>query len=112
MCKGTNLTASINFNKVHFLDKVEYFSKNNIVPGGTKNNLQFYEPNIKFDKNIKNYQKLMLADAQTSGGLLISTSKNNSNSLIDSLNKNSNYKTFQIGEFISNKNFNISVTNG
>ena len=42
----------------------------------------------------------MLADAQTSGGLLISTSQKNSKILLDYLNLNSIYKSKVIGRFV------------
>ena len=37
--------------------------------------------NISFNNNLKDYQKLMLADAQTSGGLLISCPANRAKEL-------------------------------
>ena len=111
MCSNTNLTASINFNNISFINKVNDFALKNIVPGGTKNNLKFYQSNVHFDKGINKHQKLMLADAQTSGGLLISINKNDSNILIDYLNNNSYYKTQIIGNFSVKKNINIIVNN-
>ena len=53
----------------------------------------------------------MLADAQTSGGLLISTPKDSSNILINHLNRISDYKTEIIGNFTSKQNVNIIVNN-
>ena len=111
MCSNTNLTASINFNNISFMNKVSDFASKHIIPGGTKNNLKFYQSNIHFDKGINKYQKLMLTDAQTSGGLLISVNKNDSNILIDYLNNNSYYKTQIIGFFSTKKNINIIVNN-
>jgi len=42
------------------------------VPGGSKNNLSFVSSFVNFDPSITDAERLMLADAQTSGGLLIS----------------------------------------
>lgn len=44
----------------------------NAVPGGSKNNLDFVRQFVNFDPTITEAERLMLADAQTSGGLLIS----------------------------------------
>lgn len=44
----------------------------NAVPGGSKNNLSFVNSFVNFDPGITEAERLMLADAQTSGGLLIS----------------------------------------
>jgi selenide,water dikinase len=42
-----------------------------IAPGGTKNNLRFVSSFVNFDPAITEAEQLILADAQTSGGLLI-----------------------------------------
>lgn len=43
-----------------------------IAPGGTKNNLEFVKAFVNFDPGLTEAERLLLADAQTSGGLLIS----------------------------------------
>ena len=72
MCEASNLTSSINFEKIKFLDGVFEMAQKDIVPGGSKRNLEYISKKINFNDNIAEFQKLMLADAQTSGGLLIS----------------------------------------
>jgi selenide,water dikinase len=117
MCDNTEFAAQINFPDIPLIDNVINLAKNDIIPGGTKNNLKFYESNILFDNSICEYQKLILCDAQTSGGLLISTSYEDSSILIDHLNAQSKYKSKIIGkitlksEFTNNNHSNIIVTN-
>mgnify|MGYP002845813695 CR=1 FL=1 len=77
----------------------------------SKNNLDFFNANISFDNEIKNYQQLMIADAQTSGGLLISVSKKNSKSLLNTLNQNSKFNSTIIGELMSKQEKTIFVLN-
>ena len=126
MCKGSKLTAKISFEKVSLIDEVVTFAKKNIIqentqkehrdiakaikniiPGGTKKNLDYNKKDIDFSNNYEEYQKYILADAQTSGGLLMSCPKENSEILIKSLNKNSKYKSKIIGEFTNKQNCNI-----
>jgi selenide,water dikinase len=111
MTQNNDLSANIDFNKVPFINEVTNFAKKDIVPGGTKKNLDFYKENILFANSIFKYQQLMIADAQTSGGLLISTDKNNAKKLIEILNKKSKYKTVEIGYFSSKKEKNIIINN-
>jgi len=111
MTQDNNLSANINYNNVPFVDQVADFAKKDVIPGGTRKNLKFYEKNIYFDKSISKYQQLMIADAQTSGGLLISTNKDNVEKLIKTLNKNSKYNTVEIGYFSSKKEKNIIIHN-
>ncbi len=42
-----------------------------MVPGGSKDNLAYVEPHTSFDASMTEAERLILADAQTSGGLLI-----------------------------------------
>ena len=107
MCMASKVSAKINFSDIPLIDGVFNFAKQNIIPGGSKNNLNFYEKNIFFDPELSNFKKLILADAQTSGGLLISCPKSESKKLINSLNKISKYKSIIIGEFIEKNKANI-----
>ena len=97
MTHNNNLTANINFSNIPFLENVQKFASSGVIPGGTKNH-EFYK-NITFDKSLENYEQLMIADAQTSGGLLLSVSSKESNNLIQLLNEKSKYKSVEIGFF-------------
>lgn len=69
MAEGSGLSALINFDKVHLItnDLVNYIDQK-CVPGGTQRNWDSYGSKIAI---ITEYQKAILADPQTSGGLLI-----------------------------------------
>ena len=101
ICRASNVSAEIEINKVPFFNKVEQFAKKGAVPGGTKRNLDFFSKHIEFEDSVQNHQKLMLADAQTSGGLLISLSKNNAHSLTSFCKKQSIGSVQIIGKFAS-----------
>ena len=85
--------------------------RDGIIPGGSKKNLDFYSKNVLFDSSIEIHKQLMIADAQTSGGLLMSVLKSDANNLIKILNKNSKYKTVKIGYFSDKKERNIIINN-
>ena len=103
MCKSSNVKAILNFENIPFIENVYNFAQQNIIPGGTKKNLECFEPHIKFNDHINNTQKLMLADAQTSGGLLISVPYKNSKSLIKELKKEKCITSHIIGKIVEKK---------
>jgi len=109
MCSSSNLSAMINFDSINFIEGVEELAKNGVIPGGTKNNFNFNKKDIYFEKNIKEYQKFMLSDAQTAGGLLIAVPLEKSHDLLEKLNKNSKYVSKIIGSFIEKGDKNIFV---
>ena len=109
MADSSGLTAEIDFHNIPAIKEATSFIKNDIVPGGTKNNLNFYKQKILFSKEINEYQKLILADAQTSGGLLLSVPEKYATKLVDEINNTSNYKSSIIGQFINKKENSIIV---
>lgn len=69
VCHGSGLSAEVNFDSVPRFDFVDDYIRQNAIPGGTKRNWQSYGENVT---NISEFQKAILADPQTSGGLLVS----------------------------------------
>jgi len=69
MAEGSGLSAVIDFEKVPLIiDDLKNYIDQKCVPGGTTRNWDSYGNKIA---NISDYQKTILADPQTSGGLLI-----------------------------------------
>ena len=71
MCEGSNLQAVIEFDKVPKIDILNEYLTQGSVPGGTNRNWASYGHKVM---EITEHQKHILADPQTSGGLLIAVS--------------------------------------
>ena len=72
MCDASVVSANIDYSTLPFLPTVKELAEQGIIPGGTKRNLKFVEDKVHFSKHLTDIDKLLCADAQTSGGLLIS----------------------------------------
>lgn len=70
MCEGSGLQARIDFNKVPKLDVIAEYLAQKSIPGGTQRNWASYGHKISDDPNL-NELTAVLADPQTSGGLLV-----------------------------------------
>jgi selenide,water dikinase len=57
--------------EVPTFDFVRELAEAGLVPGGSKTNLAYVEPLTSFDPALSEVERLLLADAQTSGGLLL-----------------------------------------
>lgn len=68
MCQGSGVNGVIEFEKVPLLPGVQSYLDQGAVPGGTGRNWASYG---NFIDQITETQKQMLADPQTSGGLLV-----------------------------------------
>ena len=74
MAEGSGLSAVLNFENIPLITTSlrDYISAQ-CVPGGTNRNWDSYGDKISFDNSVDQfYAKAILADPQTSGGLLIS----------------------------------------
>lgn len=69
MCEGSGLSAEIEFNKIPRFDFLDDYLQQKSVPGGTQRNWDSYGHKIG---SLGDLQRSVLADPQTSGGLLVS----------------------------------------
>jgi len=75
MCQGSGVSAEINFSDLEFLPHVRGLGESGIMAGGTHRNLDYVKKYVEFDSALSELDQLLAADAQTSGGLLISISE-------------------------------------
>lgn len=66
-----SVTIKIDASEVPIMADAIALSLEGVVPGGTKKNMAYLEDRVTFSKSAQ-HLRLMLCDAQTSGGLLVS----------------------------------------
>lgn len=71
VCEGSALSAEIAFHKIPRFDFLEEYINQKSTPGGTQRNWDSYGDKVN---SITEFQRSVLSDPQTSGGLLISVS--------------------------------------
>lgn len=59
---------------IPFLSGVRLYAEGGHFPGGSADNRLFFGRRVQFDESIDEYNQMLLFDAQTSGGLLVSLS--------------------------------------
>jgi selenide, water dikinase len=93
MAEGSGLSAEINFDKVPLvIDGIKNYIEQKSIPGGTHRNWDSYGHKIGA---ITDFQKAVLADPQTSGGLLVAVSPSAAEEVKNTL------KDFGLAEFIN-----------
>jgi selenide,water dikinase len=71
MAEGSGLTATVQFDKIPVIPSVWEYMDQGCVPGGTNRNWKSYGAKVS---TVDERQRLIIADPQTSGGLLIAVS--------------------------------------
>jgi selenide,water dikinase len=70
LARASGVTAVIDSAAVPYLDGAREALRDGYVSGGTRRNLEWVAPHASFD-GVAEHDRLLLADAQTSGGLLV-----------------------------------------
>ncbi|OLT33760.1 selenide, water dikinase SelD [Actinomadura sp. CNU-125] len=70
LARASGVTAVVDAAAVPYLDGARAAVRDGFVPGGTRRNLAWVSPHTGF-RRIGEEERLLLADAQTSGGLLV-----------------------------------------
>ncbi len=71
LCRASGVGAVIDASAVPVLDGVRSSLAEGYVSGGSRRNLDWVRPHLRPDADISEDDLLLLADAQTSGGLLV-----------------------------------------
>jgi selenide,water dikinase len=70
MARASGVTAVVDSSAVDYLDGAREAVRDGFVSGGTRRNLSWVSPHTDFG-SVAEEDRLLLADAQTSGGLLV-----------------------------------------
>jgi selenide,water dikinase len=84
---ASNLSAHIYSDRVPFFADAIRLAEMKKVPGGTIANLKNFEPYVRWRDGMSETEKILLNDAQTSGGLLIFVPGKNKDNLVAALQK-------------------------
>jgi selenide,water dikinase len=71
LARASGVTARIDPAAVRYLDDARQAARDGFVSGGTRRNLDWVNPHVEWRSGLGETERLLLADAQTSGGLLI-----------------------------------------
>ena len=85
MVKGSGVCAEINLNQVPTLPGTWELLEQGIVPGGTSRNRDSVADTVRWHPDMSDNDQLLLCDAQTSGGLLMSVSADKEQELVSAL---------------------------
>jgi selenide,water dikinase len=82
---GSPIGARIDAAQVPLLAGVADLAAQGVCPGGSRRNLEFAAPRVTFAPHLAAHEQLLLADAQTSGGLLMAVHADRLDALLAAL---------------------------
>jgi selenide,water dikinase len=81
-------------------DFVRGLAEAGLVPGGSRRNLEDVTPHTSFDASLGEIERLVLSDAQTSGGLLIAIAPERQAQLLAELERHQTLARAVVGEVV------------
>lgn len=100
MAKSSGLHAKISLEKIPLLSGAWDLAARGIAPDGTQRNRVALEPYGYWDSKLPDIAKVLLCDAQTSGGLLIAVAPEKTRSLLAALKDHGVAGAAIIGEMV------------
>lgn len=107
---GAGLAARVSSSSVPTLTHVRALIEAGSVPGGSRCNLDYVAAQTRFDPALGEVDRLVLADAQTSGGLLIAVAPSRVEQLCQHLERAGTLACATIGEVVSGPAGGIEVS--
>lgn len=107
-----DLAAILEYDKVPILPQVWDVLKYGGVSSGTHANARYVRDLVRWEESINPQERMVLYDAQTSGGLLMATPPDLAESLITKLNQVGTLAAHLIGYVSQRKDFPIEVRRG
>ena len=98
MVRGSKVTAVIHMGDVPVLPGAWDLLDDGVAPGGTHRNLESVSDTVQWHPDLEDREKLLLSDAQTSGGLLISVAGDKKDALVAELKAMGTLSAAVVGE--------------
>jgi len=109
MVLSSGVGAVLYADRVPLLPQVRDLAAQGVVPGGTRRNLSAVSDAVMWAPEITEDEKLILADAQTSGGLIIAVPRDKTSRLVSELGNRGVKDAAVIGEIVKESTARIYV---
>jgi selenide,water dikinase len=109
MMDASGVTARVQAADVPLLPGVVELATSGVVPGGTRDNLAHTLPHTRWPDDLGELRRLVLNDAQTSGGLLIAVAADRAGELVTRLREAGVSAATIIGEVVPREELALQV---
>ena len=110
LLQASGVAARVFAESVPVLDFVRPLAEEGLIPAGSRKNLAYVKPHTRFEPGLAPTEQLILADAQTSGGLLIAVPAEGEAKLLAELERQGAPARAVIGEIVEGEAGRLEVT--
>jgi selenide,water dikinase len=106
IANASKVALRIILSQVPFVAGARDYAAERIFPGGSFDNRQYFESQVRFSPGIEEIDRMLLFDAQTSGGLLFCVPPDRLDSLLESARRLAQ-PFWQIGDVVSGQGIDV-----
>jgi len=110
VCAASGVSAHVRFDAVPVLAAARRYVGEGMAPGGTHANWRFLADWVTWASDVTKEEQLLLADAQTSGGLLIAVAPEKTDALVAALIARGTPAAAVVGEIVAGPAGHMDVT--
>ena len=96
--RASGVAATVRARQVPLIEGTRELAERGLIPGGSRRNLEAVTPLLRWAPTLADLDRLLLADAQTSGGLLIAVAPDRADELVRLLVAGGSLAAAVIGE--------------
>lgn len=85
MARASDVTLSLSLAGIPFLSEAEALARDGFITGASERNWASYGASIRLPDGLPDWQRLLLADPQTSGGLLVACDAGRADALVETI---------------------------
>jgi selenide,water dikinase len=109
MAEASDVTMVIKASAVPFIEEAHELAKEGLFPGGSVKNYEYAGTRVSFDPRVATETRMLMCDAQTSGGLLIAVAKKRSQRLCELLTKRGVRFASIIGQVVASRSRHLYI---
>ena len=109
LAAASGVAAYVRVGPIPFLPEARVLARQGAIAGGTARNFEFLQDKVSYDEGIDEETRLLLADAQTSGGLLIAVPPDRAAALDAALQRRGVSPVAHVGELTAGPAGRITV---
>ena len=101
ICRGSGLGASVRFADLPVIDEARHWAQQGTVTGASARNLTGYGSEIRLPEGAPAWQRALITDPQTSGGLLVACSADSEATVLAEFRKQGFDAACRIGRMVA-----------
>jgi len=108
MAQTSKVGLRFQMSKIPMISCARKYAEMWAFPGGSSDNKLFFEKHVRFDENIDDENRMLLFDAQTSGGLLLSVPREKLDAFL-ARGEELDTPLWHVGEVVEGKGIRVDV---